>query len=121
MRAVIELDPEPASVRSARRFVTETLHDTGQEHYSDVATLLVSELVTNAVLHAGTPISMVVEADPPWLRVAVKDDARGQVARRRFAPDASTGRGLSLVDALAAAWGADTIAGDGKVVWFELH
>ena len=54
------------------------------------------------------------------LRVEVKDDSAVVPSRKRYGPEAGTGRGLLLVESLTAAWGCDT-APDGKSVWFELH
>jgi anti-sigma regulatory factor (Ser/Thr protein kinase) len=84
-----------------------------------VATLLTSELVTNAILHAGTEIEVEVTLEAGRARVAVKD-RNSQLPEPRTGPrDATTGRGLRLVAAMASAWGAERID-DGKVVWFDL-
>jgi anti-sigma regulatory factor (Ser/Thr protein kinase) len=86
---------------------------------SEVAQLLVSELVTNAVLHAGTYIVVEVRVDDVRVRVAVKDLSAAFPQPRVAADDASGGRGLQLVEALSSSWGWDLTAG-GKSVWFEL-
>ena len=81
--------------------------------------LLTSEVVTNAVVHAGTAINVraVVAAD--HVRVEVGDaEARVPVPRARSV-EATSGRGLLLVEALSRSWGTERRA-DGKVVWFEL-
>lgn len=80
-----------------------------------------TELVTNAVLHAGTDVRVALRRDEDTLRVEVADGSAAAPARRRYADDAQTGRGLLLLDALATSWGVDPLpAGEGKVVWFEV-
>jgi anti-sigma regulatory factor (Ser/Thr protein kinase) len=85
----------------------------------EMATLLVSELVTNAVLHAGTAIELCVELRGGILRVEVRDGTTLAPSRRRYDLTAGTGRGMMLVEELAAAWGSELVD-DGKLVWFEL-
>lgn len=108
-----------ASASQARRFVDGALEAWKRSEFAERATLLVSELVTNAVLHAGTPLDVVVRLRPDRLRVEVHDGSPRLPERKHYAVSASTGRGLLLVEALAAAWGTEE-AGGGKVVWFEL-
>ncbi len=85
----------------------------------DVAELLVSELVTNAVAHARSAPLMCIDVSGQAVQVAVQDDAPGPVEVQDAADDAPGGRGLLLVDSLAASWGwAPTDAG--KRVWFTL-
>ena len=83
------------------------------------AELLVSELVTNAVLHARLRATVTVERDGMVLRVSVQDDSPAQPHLRELGPEAVTGRGLLLVDRIARRWGVDPQAG-GKCVWFEV-
>lgn len=113
------LSAEPASAARARRLVIEALHRGGCEYLSDVAELLVSELVTNAILHAGSDVRLYVHTDGRRVRVEVADASAALPQVRHFAIDATTGRGLELVEALAPRWGATPTAG-GKTVWFEL-
>ena len=81
--------------------------------------VVVSELVTNSVLHAGTPSEVVVVVDDRCVRVEVRDADPTLPTMRQPSPDTVTGRGLLLVDALTDRWGSSP-AGPGKVVWFEL-
>ena len=111
--------PEPASVRDARRFVGERLPELGFDDATFVAELLVSELVTNAVLHARTGIRVVLHTDGAALRVSVFDENPRVPVYEACPAEATSGRGLSLVEGLAGAWGVDRLQ-DGKVVWFEL-
>lgn len=115
------LPAEPASAGLARRLVVDELHRVGCESRSDVAELLVSELVTNAVIHARTAISLRVGASEGFCRVEVADSSPALVPSqpRPNGPEETTGRGLVLVDMLAERWGQDE-GDDGKVVWFEL-
>lgn len=84
----------------------------------------VSELVTNAVIHAGPysrgeDVAVDVECSAGVVRVAVTDCGGGTVVRGDGATDGLSGRGLLLVDALADSWGV-TEYGSGRVVWFEV-
>jgi anti-sigma regulatory factor (Ser/Thr protein kinase) len=111
--------PEPASVSQARGFVAEMLLDVDAD-LIDVAQLLVSELVTNALLHAGSEIEVRVWATRGRLHVRVADEAGDRpLIPRQVDADASTGRGLQLVELLAARYGVDVDV-TGKTVWFEL-
>ena len=84
-----------------------------------MAALLTSELVTNAVLHATGPLRVSVEGGDGHVRVTVQD---GTIVVPRVLdpdPESTSGRGMQLVDVLAARWGAETTT-TGKSVWFEL-
>jgi anti-sigma regulatory factor (Ser/Thr protein kinase) len=113
------LPPVPQSARRARRHVTALLEALGLPALADTAALLVSEVVTNVLLHARSEASLRVCARPGALRVEVCDSSALPVQRRLRAAEAATGRGLVLLDALAERWGTETRRG-GKVVWFEL-
>jgi anti-sigma regulatory factor (Ser/Thr protein kinase) len=87
---------------------------------ADDAVLLVSELVTNALLHARSAPVVELEHDDVLLRCVVVDHSSVVPRRRRYATDAVTGRGIALVETLASRWGVDVDSGSGKRVWFEL-
>ena len=113
--------PATASAASrARETVRGILTGWGLDGATDTATLLVSELVTNAVRHTGTTLGVTLTRHPDSLHVAVSDGAVSQWPHLVEAnADDEGGRGLWLVDRLARSWG--TAAGDaGKSVWFEL-
>lgn len=110
---------DPTSASRARRLVATVLTDAGYDAVVEVATLLVSEAVTNAVLHAGTPILLSCSWSGSCVRIEVYDDSRVPPRIRHYHGQATTGRGLALVDALATRWGVDASAG-GKTLWFEL-
>ena len=115
----LELDAVPDAVRKARRF-TEGLLETWPEPTRNVAILLVSELATNAVLHARTPFGLTISSSGPRVRVAVTDGSHSAPVLKDFGPDAVTGRGMRLVDTLSGRWGTEP-HDEGKVVWFELE
>lgn len=106
---------------AGRRFVQATLRDWGHEDLVDTAGLLVSELVTNAVLHARAAPTVVVRLVRDLLRIEVIDPSSRLPRAKGYAVDSSTGRGLLLVDRMAEAWGTEIRPGGGKVVWFELR
>lgn len=114
------LDPVPESARSARETVLDVLARAGRDDLADTASLLVSELVTNAIVHARTPIELEVVAGHEGLRVSVHDHSPAMPSPRHYGRAATTGRGLSMVKLMSDRHGADHHPGDGKIVWFEL-
>jgi anti-sigma regulatory factor (Ser/Thr protein kinase) len=116
---VLSLPPTTASVPMARRFVQARLVDGATD--VDTAALLVSEVVTNAILHARTTVTLTVEIEDDVVRITVRDGSPVQPRLHSFAPTSTTGRGLRLLDQLAKRWGVDADpATGGKVVWFEV-
>ncbi|HEU5038371.1 MAG TPA: PAS domain S-box protein [Nocardioides sp.] len=112
----------PAAATSAsegRRLVRDLLTGAGREDLVEVAELVASELITNALLHAATPVDIHAEAGPDGLRLEVGDGSRQMPAERDYSSWAGTGRGLSLVHQLADDWGVVPTA-SGKVVWAEV-
>jgi anti-sigma regulatory factor (Ser/Thr protein kinase) len=113
----------PDAVRTARSLVRRTLDDWRLDSVGDIAALLVSELVTNALRHATGPIGVRVVRDPAGvvgvLLVEVSDPLPDPPRERAARPDDEDGRGLQLVATAARRWG--TRPGEaGKTVWFEL-
>lgn len=109
------------SPRAARRFVTGVL---GRRPYlglvaPDEAKLVVSELATNAVIHAGSPFSVTVARHGPAIRISVRDWNDAAPIVRNGGPLARSGRGLRLVEAIADDWGVERDP-DGKTVWADL-
>jgi anti-sigma regulatory factor (Ser/Thr protein kinase) len=115
----VALPGAPESAGRARRFVTSALAAAGRDDACEVAVLLVSELVSNAVLHAGTDLEVVVRLLPDRLTVEVHDGGGGLAVRRNYSATSGTGRGLVLVEELARDWGT-VVTDGGKFVWFEL-
>ena len=119
MRSSISLAPEPRSAGAARHFVEDYVRGHVSPETSDVAVLLTSELVTNVIVHARTPLRLDVFLEDAEVRVAVMDDVPQPPRRRNPADARMTGRGINLVATLAAAWGIDPTP-PGKTVWFLL-
>ena len=118
MRASEEFEPDPRQVRGARRFVNKSLRSWGFDP-GDV-TLMVSELATNAVLHARSPFRVTLIQRGCRLRVEVFDDNSRLPTFALVPADANSGRGLTLIQALAGAWGVETHVETGKTIWFEV-
>ena len=105
----------------ARREIESVVDAWGLAALRDEVVLLVSELVTNALRHARSPVRLHAEADDHRLRVGVDDGGAAVVLRPRLFPpvDQENGRGLALLEMLSSRWGMVARA-DGKTVWFEL-
>ena len=115
----LRLDSDADTVPVARRFVASELRDSLPADLVADAELVVSELVTNAILHAGTDIVVRLRVEPPQVRIEVEDLSRVTPVRPIASVHSMTGRGLALVEGLAAELGVDRTA-DGKVVWCVL-
>lgn len=114
------LDAKTSSAGQARRFVDEVLARWRCDALLDDVQLLVSELVTNAVVHAGSDVEVAVRLLSDVVRIEVVDRAPVSMLRPASPEeDAESGRGLMLVETLASAWGVEPIDG-GKAVWFEV-
>jgi anti-sigma regulatory factor (Ser/Thr protein kinase) len=101
----------------ARRFVASSL--AAGDEVGELAVLLVSELASNAVLHARTPFELVVDTDPERVRVEVHDGNPTLPTLKDYVAESVTGRGLHMVANSANSWGFEAV-GHGKMVWFEL-
>ena len=121
--APLVVDVGAGAVSQARRYVRRVLRELDAAHLEESGELAVSELVTNAVLHAGTPSTVTVRTTPAGgVRVEVSDTSPAPVQTRHHGPAATTGRGLQLVAAVSSAWGVEVLperSGPGKCVWFE--
>jgi hypothetical protein len=115
-----EFDGDVGTVRSARTFVATALHGWDLDHLSEVACLLTSELAANAVCHARSMYRLVVECRASQLRIQVIDRSPVLPRPSSTSVDQDSGKGLVLVEALAAGWGSRP-AGAGKSVWFALN
>lgn len=122
--ASIALPADASAAAIARQFVEDNRDHLRPALIQDTQ-LLVSEIVTNAVLHGKPDITLKVRIDPPAIGVAVSDlgERLPKPASEPPPGDQPSGRGLLIVDALASAWGVTTNpdALPGKVVWFEIH
>ena len=117
-RLTTHLAAQRGAPREARQFVRGALAEVDPD-LVDAVELLVSELVTNAVIHASSAPRLEVALLPDRVRVEVQDDDPALPARRVPDEDRPGGRGLLLLDGVASSWGAEP-RGDGKVVWFEV-
>ena len=107
--------------RRARQFLAEAHCPEHNTSVLDEATLLVSELVTNAVLHGAPPITLEIECDgSAGMRIRVSDGSEAEPSLGHAGVDDESGRGVALVDVLSDAWGVDPTP-NGKVVWFRMH
>ncbi|WP_344532391.1 SpoIIE family protein phosphatase [Streptomyces albiaxialis] len=124
-RAAATFEPVGRSVASARGFVRDTLQGWGLADIVDDSVVLTSELVTNAVVHAGTAAEVLCLRDEDGVRIEVVDRyperelPLQEPGLQPGSPDREGGRGLLLCAALATRWGVDYTAAD-KRVWFRL-
>ncbi len=111
----------PEAVRHARRFTRRTLRAWGVPRDTiEEALLVVSELVTNALVHTGGPVRLDMSLVNHRLRLAVADSSpRSPVKPTSIGWEATGGRGILLVEAVSAAWGTVPVSG-GKQVWADL-
>ncbi|MEO6713025.1 MAG: ATP-binding protein [Mycobacteriales bacterium] len=121
-RGEIGLAGDPTSAREARAFVRMALHERVPEATLDDALLLSSEMVSNVIRHAGTPLTLSVEIHRGYLRMTVTDgaqpfesasDVSGQSAERE------SGRGMGIIASLSRRWGVGSTP-IGKSIWAEL-
>ncbi len=129
----LALSAEPASVRTGRRFLHDVLDDCVPTDLAETAVLLGSEAITNAVVHAGTPLvlecysdedrgELVVEVSDLDETAVLSPVAAAGLRSLMVTPDldAEGGRGLMLIATLADRWGINRTS-TGKVVWFAFH
>jgi anti-sigma regulatory factor (Ser/Thr protein kinase) len=119
-RAAIVLSPEVASLSTARVFVSSMLELWECEDPDQVARLLTSEVVSNAVRHAASTIELEVAMfNEQQLRVRARDEApQARVEPDPHRPEGEGGHGLQIIESLAERWGVERYE-DHKVVWFE--
>ena len=118
---IARFEADASSVPEAREFVRGRLRDWGVEHHLfDEASLVVTELAANAVLHAGSPYEVRITQEGGVLRIEVADRDPGTPEPQPFSAVAESGRGIVLVSAISASWGIDARP-DGKVTWAELR
>jgi anti-sigma regulatory factor (Ser/Thr protein kinase) len=111
---------ELRSVTDARRYVLGGLGDVAPDVSESVA-VMISELAANAVRHTASDFTVTVDRGPSELRVAVTDSGPGSPTVRTPQRTEPSGRGLQLVNALAAAWGViPSSTATGKTVWFTI-
>lgn len=122
-KEALTLKPGPRSVHDARRWVVDACHQIGRDDLTETAELGISELVTNAILHATAPVRVRLRGTRGHPRVEVFDGSLTAPAPYPPMTDgeellSTIGRGLGIVAMCADAWGA-VIQPEGKFVWFE--
>lgn len=117
--ATLELPRELVAVREARSVVRELLESWALDALVDDASLVVTELVANAVAHARSSCELAVARSPAGVRIEVRDRGTGTPEPQPPDPESEHGRGLLIIAALSTAWGIDEAPG-GKTVWVEL-
>lgn len=113
-------DGVSATVADARRFVRETLEAWHADEFEWTATIVVSELATNAVLHAGTSYSVTLTLRSEVLAIEVADSSTRLPTLRRYGSEATTGRGVRMVDQMCHSYRVEARTG-GKVVRCEIR
>ena len=113
--------PVSESVRSSRWFVAAALRRLQADHLVHDATVIVSELATNAVRHARSPFRVSVDGSVSAVCISVQDAGDGHAGLPTIAPDdqALDGRGMAIIEALSHRWGYDALS-DGTIVWAQL-
>jgi phosphoserine phosphatase RsbU/P len=121
MTGALSLAPDPGAPQQARRFIAAELDSAEFAEVREIAELLVSELVTNAVVHAASPVEVAVDHDETGVVIRVRDADTGPLVMRAGGGSEldEGGRGFLLVDRLAEAWGTEHRGGR-KSVWFRL-
>ncbi len=115
------LQPEARAPAQSRQFVAGALTRWGMAALSDTAVLLTSELVTNAIVHAQTEVTVTIRReDRECVTISVQDGSSVRPRRASHTEDAATGRGLGILDTLANTWTVYPID-SGKVVTFSLR
>jgi anti-sigma regulatory factor (Ser/Thr protein kinase) len=128
--ATCMLGPRPESVKTGRDFTRATLVDWDLPDLTDLAELVVSELVTNALRH-GIPsacefasehgIRLRLLAQPPFVMCMVTDPGSDIPVLRKTGPTSESGRGLNVVESCSVRWGWHLLDEGGKVVWALLR
>jgi CheY-like chemotaxis protein len=119
LEAELSLEPSPHSPAHARAFTQQVLSGWSCDGLIEDAQLIISELVTNAIRHAGSSATLWLRLTTQTLRITVADEHRASPRPLPFSLTRRHGRGLMVVAALAAAWGVEPHR-RGKAIWAEL-
>ncbi|OBB96494.1 hypothetical protein A5782_05005 [Mycobacterium sp. 852002-40037_SCH5390672] len=111
--------PVAAAVAAARHFTIDTLMDWKLSHLVDDAALIVTELATNAIVHANSAFRVVMSPAPVGVRFAVEDASQSRPQVRHAGPYEPGGRGIALIAKIAHQWGCD-VSPVGKTVWADV-
>ena len=118
--ASLTLPAELKSVSQARRFLRDTLERWQVAGFELAAPQVLTELVTNAALHARSAYTVHLRAEPDAVLIEVTDSSPALPQARHYGTGATTGRGIALVEALSAAWGVQS-SPTGKTVWCRVR
>ena len=118
--ASLTLPAELKSVSQARRFLRDVLEEWEVAGFDLAAPTVLTELVTNAALHARSAYTVHLRVEPDGLLVEVTDSSPALPQARHYGTGATTGRGIALVEALSAAWGVQS-SPTGKTVWCRVR
>ena len=121
LEARLELGGDPASVPLARSLLTQLLGQWEMEDFVDLAELLITELVANAIRHVPGACAVELTRRDEVLHIAVIDSGAGMPDLQNPGVSAFGGRGLHIVAALSASWGTDHLDDGSKAVWAELR
>jgi hypothetical protein len=113
----LRLAPHPTAPRASREFVTRTLVDWRLTRHIPAACLVTSELVTNAMIHAGTDIDLTVSEHRRAIRIGIRDHSPDLPIEGSDDVSGDHGRGVAIVAGLSSAWGVLPHADGGKTVW----
>jgi anti-sigma regulatory factor (Ser/Thr protein kinase) len=119
MRTTRSFPHEPESVPAARRFATKALRGSLPETLEAVE-LMVSELATNCIRHTDSGFELTITRTGHDIRIEATDQAGGTPTMRSPKPTDPSGRGLKIIDMLAAEWGVRADSPLGKTVWFTI-
>lgn len=115
------LASQPQDIPKVRHGLTTELRSLGaSSRCIEEAAVMVSELVSNVLMHTESPAEVLVSAGRGLVRVAVADDSRAVPVPQPVDPTRVGGNGLRIVEAMATEWGVTLVPGDGKVVWFTV-
>lgn len=115
-RSMLRTKPVAVAVEHARTLVRTMLGQWSLLHLEEAVAAVAVELVANAVLHARTNVELSLRRTDGGVMVEVRDYAAEPPCVIRAAPDGTSGRGMRIVQAMAASWGARPAPG-GKIVW----
>lgn len=112
--------PDPAVLPSCRAFAADRLRSLDLSEVQDDVQLLLTELITNVIIHARTEFEIFLEPSGTGVRVEVRDDNPIMPVAGSLSAAALSGRGLTLVQSMSTRWGAHHNPAGGKTVWFEV-
>jgi anti-sigma regulatory factor (Ser/Thr protein kinase) len=116
---VLHLPAAPIAPSHARQFLRAVLGAAELNGVGEITELLTTELVTNSIVHAGSPTTLRLDVEASRLHVEVDDLSSTPPVVRPTGPRDPSGHGLQLVDHLSSRWGCESRT-DGKTVWFEI-